>query len=288
MNASQKKWYLLVKYLAWAKTEWNVFAIYGITFSLLSLAVPFSVQLLVNNLALAGLQLTLLTITFMFVLVLIALQFCHYAQIVLVEYLERKLVCSGSSWFDGKAPHDRIMYFELMAIPKNLSKWALDGFEIALTIVVGTLVLMMYHPLFLLFAALVFGGIYVLIRLGLHGLDTAVYESKMKYNNWFTLDSGEKIDMQSWLKSREIHFKILKRQIKLLMTLQIVGHVGVLLGGALLFEANSLTLGQFVSAEIIGNGVFFALAKMTKFLETHYALMTSLVKIEHTRGEDHE
>jgi len=288
VKTSDKKWYLLVKYLAWAKDEWKVFAIYGIAFSLLSLTVPFSVQLLVNNLALAGLQLTLVTITFMFVLVLISLQLCHYAQIVLVEYLERKLVCSGSSWFDNKAPHDRIMYFELMAIPKNLSKWALDGFEISLTLVVGTVVLLMYHPFFLLFAGLIFGGMYVLTRLGLHGLDTAVYESKMKYNNWFTLDRGDKIDMEAWLSSREIHFKILKRQIKLLMGLQIIGHVGVLLGGALLFEANSLTLGQFVSAEIIGNGVFFALAKLTKFLETHYSLMTSLVKIEHARGEDHE
>lgn len=288
MKASEKKWYLLVKYLAWAKTEWKVFAIYGLAFSLLSLTVPFSVQLLVNNLALAGLQLTLLTITFMFVLVLIALQVCHYAQIILVEYLERKMVCAGANWFEGKAPHDRIMYFELMAIPKNLSKWALDGFEISLTLVVGTLVLMMYHPFFLLFASLIFGGMYVLMRLGLHGLDTAVYESKMKYNNWFTLDRGDRIDMDAWLKSRDIHFKILKRQIKLLMGLQIVGHVGVLLGGALLFEANSLTLGQFVSAEIIGNGVFFALAKLTKFLETHYALMTSLVKIEHARGEENE
>ena len=288
MKSSEKKWYLLLKYLAWARTDWKVFAIYGLAFSLLSLAVPFSVQLLVNNLALAGLQLTIVTLTFLFVVVLVSLQVCHYSQIVLVEYLERKLVCSGSSWFDGLPPHDRIMYFELMSIPKNLSKWALDGFEITLTLVVGTLVLMMYHPFFLLFTGLIYGGLYVLLRLGRHGLDTAVYESKMKYNNWFTLDQGGKIDMQAWLKSRDLHFKILKRQIKVLMGMQIIGHVGVLLGGALLFEANSLTLGQFVSAEIIGNGVFFALAKMTKFLETHYGLMTSLVKIEHARGESNE
>lgn len=288
MKSSEKKWYLLLKYLAWAKTEWKVFAIYGLAFSLLSLAVPFSVQLLVNNLALAGLQLTIVSLTFLFVLVLVSLQVCHYSQIVLVEYLERKLVCSGSCWFDGLPPHDRIMYFELMSIPKNLSKWALDGFEITLTLVVGTLVLMMYHPFFLLFSGLIYGGLYVLLRLGRYGLDTAVYESKMKYNNWFTLDQGGKIDMQAWLKSRDLHFKILKRQIRVLMGMQIIGHVGVLLGGALLFEANSLTLGQFVSAEIIGNGVFFALAKMTKFLETHYGLMTSLVKIEHARGESDE
>lgn len=286
MKSSERKWGLLVKYLAWAKGEWKVFFIYGVAYSLLSLIVPFSVQMLVNNLALAGLQFTIFTLTILFIVVLCALQFCRYAQLLLMEYVERQFVTKGQNWFDGKIPEDRIMYFELMAVPKNLSKWALDGFEISLTLVVGSFVLIAYHPFFLILILFVFAGLFGVMRLGVHGLDTAVYESKMKYNNWFVLAENKILDLDKWIRSRDIHFNILRRQVKLLMFIQVIGHVSVLLGGALLFEAGSLSLGQFVAAEIIGNGVFYSLAKLSKFIETHYGLMTSLVKIDHARGED--
>ena len=42
---------LMQKYLRTSRTEWKSFAIYGVTYALLSLLVPLIVQLLVNNLA---------------------------------------------------------------------------------------------------------------------------------------------------------------------------------------------------------------------------------------------
>lgn len=179
------------------------------------------------------------------------------------------------------------MYFELMAIPKAFSKWALEGFEILLTLIVGTLILMVYHPYFSMLTLLVWGSLYGVFLLGKPGLATAVDESKEKYLIWEELQSARSgVSSQDWLRSRDSHFKIVRRQILLLMGVQVVGSVALLSGGAYLFSINELSIGQFVASELIGGSIFIALSKLAKYMDTHYALVTNFVKIDHALERD--
>lgn len=280
---------LMQKYLRTARNEWRPFALYGVTYALLSLLVPLVVQLLVNNLALAGLNLSIFTLSVVLSAGLFFLQLTRLAQIILLEYLERKLMALYAPRFSGLAEKDRVMFFELAAIPKSLSKWALEGFEILLALIVGTLILMVYHPFFIALTILIWFSLIGVYWLGKTGLATALEESKQKYDLWFSLQGHNKISStHGWLFAREMHFRILQRQIILLMTVQVIGTVALMGVGALLFHAGELSLGQFVAAELIGSGIFVALSKLCKFMDTHYGLVTSFLKIEHALEKDHE
>lgn len=277
---------LLIRALAVDRGAWKPFVTYGVGFALMGLVVPLAVQLLVSNLAFVGVGVSLFTLTTLIFLALLFMQFFRYGQIVLLEYLERQVLVDWVPKLRQLKTEKQIYFFELSIIPKVLSKWALDGFEILLTLVVSSLVLMIYHPFYLIIIIAVWGSLWLLHYLGEKGLATALRESQAKYETWFTLNRGEEASAFDWLVHRDPHFKILKRQIVLLMAVQVLGSLALLIGGAWLFSINQLSLGQFVATELIGGGLFLTLGKLAKFMETHYSLMTSLVKLSFTQGED--
>ncbi len=264
------------------------FAIYGVGFALLGLVTPLATQLVVSNLAFTGLGTSLMTLTLLTLGGLTLMQACRYGQLLLVEYMERHFIHGHAGLFRNRPPNDKVIFFELALIPKVLGKWAIDGFEILLTLAVGTLALLAYHPVFAALSLGVWLTLYAVYHLGERGLATALEESGRKYSTWFSLERGEKNDALEWLGARDAHFRILKRQILLLMAVQVIGAVVLLAGGAWLFSVNQLSLGQFVAVELIGGNVFVALGKLSKFMETHYSLQTSLTKIDHALEGGHE
>lgn len=278
---------LISHYLQLGQKEWRAFTIYGLGFALLTLLVPLIVQLLVTNLMFSGLGLSLLTLSILLAVGLSALQLCRFSQVILLEFIERQFVARYTFRFEGVKTEKQVKFFEIAGMIKTISKWALDGFETFLTLIVGTVVLMIYHPYFVVLSILVWGGIYAVWKLGAKGQETAIEESNQKYLAWEHLQRGQKEDGGKWLKARTVHFNILKRQLVLLIILQVVGSLALLVGGALLFQANQLSIGQFVAAELIGAGVFLAISKLGKFIELHYTLITSLVKIDYVIGADH-
>lgn len=284
MNTSK----LVFRYINFGQKEWRAFTIYGLGFALLTLLVPLIVQLLVTNLMFSGLGLSLLTLSVLLAFGLAALQLCRFSQVLLLEYIERQFIERFTFRFEQIKTEKQIKFFEIAVMIKTISKWALDGFETFLALIVGTIVLMIYHPYFVVLSVLVWGGIYLVWKLGASGQETAIEESNQKYQAWHELSQGRKEEGEKWLKARAMHFKILKRQLILLITLQIIGSLALLVGGALLFQSDQLSLGQFVAAELIGTGLFVAVGKLSKFLEIHYSLITSLVKIDSAIGASHE
>lgn len=279
---------LLNTYLSWRQIEWRSFALYGIGVALLGLVTPLVVQMVVSHLAFAGLQLSLFTLSTILGVALIAYQVCRYGQLLLLEHIERQLVERYTPLFPQRLPSERVMYFELLAIPKTLGKWCIDGFEVILALIVGTLVLMAYHPFFIVLTILIWVGLWGVYLLGGKGLQSAVNESAMKYAIWHEVAEGHQATADAWLRARADHFAILRRQIFFLMALQVIGPLLLLLGGAWLFEIGQLSLGQFVAAEIIGGGLFVTIGKLVKFIETHYALLTNILKIDHALECAHE
>ena len=278
----------LRKLLSVAKLEARPFAVYGITYALLSLLVPVIIQLLVNSLAMNGLMLNIFTLSVIMTAGLALLQFCRLSQIFLLEYLERKIMALYTPRFAQLPVSTRSYYFELASLPKTLSKWALDGFEIFLALAVGSLILMVYHPFFVVIALVVWFSLWGVYRLGQKGLQTALDESAQKYAIWDQLSLGHTPRAQEWLIAREHHFQILRRQLMLLLLIQVLGPVALLAGGSWLFSIGQLSLGQFVAAELIGSGIFVAIGKLGKFLDSHYALLTALVKVEYALEKGNE
>lgn len=276
------------KWLHFDERGWSAFFLYALSYTILGLTIPLGVQLLVSNLAFSGMTANILVIGLVMAVGLGFMQLFRYAQIHLVEYLERQILQRTSPAFARLSAYDRPLFFELTLIPKVLSKWAVDGFDIGLTLLVGPLVLMVYHPVYILMALSFWGCLALVYQAGKRGLETSIEESRLKYEVWHQLDREEPYSTDEWLRAREGHFSILRLQMLILMLAQVLGPVALLVGGAFLFSSSDISLGQFVAVELIGSGLFMSLGKLATFMETHYSLLTSLTKLDHVLESHHD
>ena len=153
-------------------------AVYGVAISLLSLATPISVQLLINSVAntalpaplwtLAGLLLVLL----LFVAGLSAMRFWVMALFerrffarVVAEITERAVHAQNPFFADQNRGDLFNRYFDLVVVQKAVPSLVIGAFTIILQSAVGLVVTSFYHPFFLAFNALL-----ILLVLVGHGL----------------------------------------------------------------------------------------------------------------------
>ena len=270
------------------KIAWKAFVVYGLVYSVMSPVVPLAVQGVISNWAFIDMGVNLVPLLMAIVGILALIQIARYAQILLAEFLERRIVARLVPQFQGVSETLRPYFFEIALIPKSLSKWAIEGLELALVLIIAPVMLLIYHPVFGIFALLLWGLLYYIGLTGKSGLSTALEESTEKYTCWESLNQNGFADSSSWLTARAKHFKILQRQIRALLIAQVVGPSLLLVAGAVLFSLAHLSLGQFVAVELIGSGLFATLGRLAKFTETHYALSTSLIKLEYALGRSHE
>lgn len=286
--------------------------IYALAVGLLTLATPIAVQALVNSVAFGTLMQPLLVLTFLLVVGLGLGAVFRGLQVWVVEILQRRLFVRlvgdlsyrlprvDLSAFDrAHGPELVNRFFDLFTIQKATSSLLIGGLEIILTATLGMAVLAFYHPLLLAFdGVLVAMVIAVLLGLGRRAPDTAILESKAKYQvaGWleevarhpiaFKLAGGPNLASDradalagKYLKLREAHFSIVFRQIAGALSLQVVASAGVLgLGGWLVIQ-RQLTLGQLVASELIVTLVVASVAKLGKHLETLYDLLAAVDKV---------
>jgi hypothetical protein len=273
--------------------ERNVFFLYSLSYAFLALIIPFFVQLIVNQLALAGLKQTLVTLIFLVGLGLAGYYLLRFAQFILLEYVQRKLKVDFLQFFLKDPPlqkKDKWYYFEINSVQKKIGNWALEGFDILLGVSVGLLALAFYHPLFLFLSIYLLMVLWIACFLGKEGLQTSIAESDLKYKIYEDIDKDSKVstDIKGYFLAREKHFEILRKQTILVLVSQWVGQLIVLFGGLYLVETHQLALGQFVAAEIIATNLFITLNKAPKFFENHFDLLTSLFKLSKVSGTKDE
>ena len=278
---------LASRWLRADREGWRAFLIYGLVYAILGPLVPLAVQGIVANFSYVDRELNLVTMLVLIGAVLGLMQVSRYGQILLAEIIERRIIARLVPQFQNVAAEKQIYFFEVALIPKGLSKWAIEGLEIGLVLLIAPFILMTYHPVFVVFSFGLWAVFYYVVRTGQKGLETALLESAEKYQCWRQLEAGAKSDASEWLRARQSHFHILQRQVRSLLAAQLLGPMLLILLGALLFYRSELSLGQFVAIELIGGGLFVAMGKLAKFMETQYGLLTSMIKIEHALGDDH-
>ena len=281
---------LLLQWIVKLQLEWRPFITYSITYSLLMLIVPIAVQFLVNDLTMANLRISVFSLIIFIALVICTAMFANYAKYVLLEYTERKIQGFFLRYFDyetGISEQKKRYFFELPNIQKNIAGWANDGFDIFLTTFFGFLLLVFYHPVFLVLCTVVIGGLVWVFWIGREAISTAYNLSNAKYNLFDKIikTSPLKVTYGEWLVAKNTHFSTLKFQTKLIMGIQIFIILGTLIMGVLLVMSHQMSLGQFVSAEIVASGIVYSFTKLNKFLERHYSIIVSLLKLELVKKE---
>jgi putative ABC transport system ATP-binding protein len=282
--------------------------VYGVAISLLSLATPISVQLLINSVAntalpaplwtLAGLLLTLL----LFVAGLSAARFWvmalferrFYARVV-AEITLRAVHAQNPFFADQNRADLFNRYFDLVVVQKAVPSLVIGGFTILLQSGVGLVVTSFYHPFFLAFNALLLLLVLAIWMLWSRGsIRSAVALSHAKHDaaRWlesvggsngfykssrhldFAMDRSEAVTA-TYVDRHRRYFRFSFTQTVAFLLLYAFARAALLALGGNLILRGELSIGQLVAAELILSGVFYGVSQLGWYLDTLYDLTAS-------------
>lgn len=292
---------------------WTVI-LFALVSGILSLATPLAIESLVNVVSWGTYLQPLIVLGLMLMACLGIAGILKLLQTMIVEIVQRRQLVrivgdlahrfprADQSALHGEYPRELAnRVFDIMTIQKASAVLLLDGISIALTTILGLLLLAFYHPYLLGFdIALMICMISVTWLLGRGGVGTAIDESVTKYRiaHWlqdilatpaaFKLNGGELLAIEranrlttDYLVARQQQFRVVIRQVAFAIGLQVVASTFLLgLGGWLVMQ-RQLTLGQLVASELVVTVVVGAFAKAGKSLETFYDLMAAIDKVGH-------
>ena len=286
---------------------------YAIFAGLVSLSLPLGVQAIINFIQSGRVSVSWIVLVILVVLGVALVGFLAFMQLRITENLQQKIFVRSSFEFAYKLPKIKFedlyqnvyppelanRFFDTITIQKGSSKILLDFSAALLQIAFGILLLSLYHPFFILFGLLLVILLYLIFKYSYNpGVETSLKESKYKYEvaDWlqeiarnktsfrnetnftFALKKNDAI-VGNYLKHRENHFSIIKRQFSQLVVFKIIITAGLLLLGGYLVITQQMNIGQFVASEIVILLVINSVEKIIVGLETFYDVMTSLEKI---------
>ncbi|RZM30904.1 MAG: ABC transporter ATP-binding protein, partial [Sphingomonas sp.] len=282
--------------------------VYGLAISLLSLATPISVQLLINSVAntalpaplwtLAGLLLLLL----LFVAGLSALRFWIMALFerrffarVVAEITQRAVHAQNPFFADQNRGDLFNRYFDLVVVQKAIPSLVIGGFTILLQSAVGLVITSFYHPFFLAFNALLILLVLAIWLLWSRGsIRSAVALSHAKHDaaRWlesvggsngfykssrhldFAMDRSEAVTA-TYIDRHRRYFRYSFAQTVAFLLLYAFASAALLALGGNLILRGELSIGQLVAAELILSGVFYGISQLGWYLDTLYDLVAS-------------
>jgi ABC-type bacteriocin/lantibiotic exporter with double-glycine peptidase domain len=292
--------------------------IFSVFAGILYLAAPLAVDAVVSNLAFGGQQapyvqaLVVLSIGLFACLALQAV--INGFQYYISDIIQRRIFVRTASDLAYRLPRvkaeslDNVhapelvnRFLDVVTVQKSTALLLLDGVNLVFGGLIGMLLLALYHPVLLLFVAVLLTLIVTAIWLfGRGAVDTSIRESRMKYDlvNWFEeiatfpfLFKGpggyamayERANQLAtdYVTARGRHFRILMRQIAGLLAIQVFAAASLLGLGGWLVISQQITLGQLVASELIITAIVASLAKLGKKLEAWYDTMAAMDKLGH-------
>jgi ABC-type bacteriocin/lantibiotic exporter with double-glycine peptidase domain len=178
-----------------------------------------------------------------------------------------------------------ILYFlDITTLQKSLSKLLVDFSGKLLQAFFGLLLLAIYHPLFLIFGGIVLLVVYSVIKLTWkRGFQTARLESNFKFetaldflklnreaNNKVAISNQIDQHINHYATYRTSHFGIIYRQAWLGIITKVLFTAFMLVIGSYLLVEQSISLGQFLAAEILIITMLDAIEKLILTVENLY------------------
>ncbi|WP_294299870.1 ABC transporter ATP-binding protein [uncultured Sphingomonas sp.] len=286
--------------------------VYGIAISLLSLATPISVQLLINSVANTALPTPLFTLAgLLFLLLLLAGILAAFRVHLLALFEQRffarivaeitlRAVHAQNPFFNDSRKGDLFnRYFDLATVQKALPSLLIGGFTIMLQGAVGLIVTSFYHPFFLAFNGVLVLSLFLIWQFWASGaIRTSVAKSHTKHAaaHWlesvggsngfykssrhlaFAMDRSEAVTA-AYVTAHRRHFRYTFAQTLALLLVYAIASAALLALGGWLIIQGQLSIGQLVAAELILSGVFYGIAQFGPYLESLYDLAAGLEEL---------
>lgn len=295
--------------------------IYGIGISLLSLATPIAVQVLINTVAYTGLTTPLIVLTLTLFVLLLAWALLNALRVHLLEIFGRRFyarmvseIClralyAQNPFFadDGRGPLFN-RYFDILTMQKTVPILFVGGFTVVLQILVGFSLVSFYHPLFLAFnvtVLLLMAAIWFIW--GGSATTTAVELSQRKHRvaAWleglagsngyfkstrhvnFALDRTDEMTF-AYVDQHRKHFRRFFAQTVGFLVLYAAASAALLGLGGWLVIGGQLTLGQLVAAELVLSAAFYGASQLGTYLVYFYDICASAEELSLILGVKQE
>ncbi len=305
----------LSRLLVILRAEWSdiwVLMVFTLVSGMLALATPMAVQVMVSLVAFGRFLQPVIVLSLLLAALMAFWAALRLWETYIGEILQRRLfarVVHDLSYRFPRVRQDSMQgeygpelanrFFDVVTLQKVTVQLLVDALDLVIVVVVGMVVLAVYHPVLLgLDVLLLVALAFIIFVLGRGGIRTSIQESKYKYRTaaWleelmrcpltFRLDNAGEFGINraeqlvsGYLESRRLHFRILFRQIAAALAIHAaVGSVVLGVGGWLVI-LGQLTLGQLVAAELIVSVIVGSFAKLGKHLKAFYDLMAGIDKL---------
>lgn len=292
--------------------------IFSVFSGILYLAAPLAVDAVVSNLAFGGQSqpyFQALIIVGLVLLSALALQaVISGLQYYISDIIQRRIFVRAAADLAFRLPRVRAeslegvhapelvnRFMDVVTAQKSTALLLLDGVNLIFGSLIGMILLALYHPILLLFVAMLLALIVLVLWLcGRGAVATSIAESRTKYDlvNWFEVIAAypflfkgpggyhmayERSNQlaSEYVIRRASHFRVVMRQIIGLLLLAVLSGAALLVVGGWLVVSQQITLGQLVASELIMSAIVVSLAKAGKKLEAWYDVMAAMDKLGH-------
>ncbi len=286
--------------------------LFSILSGLVNLSLPLGVQAIIGFVLGATMVSSIYLLISLVVVGVFLVGLFQINQMKIIETIQQKIFTNYAYEFAEKLPKldlkltDKYFipekvnrFFDTVTIQKGFAKLLLDIPIATVQILLGVVLLSLYHPLFIIL------GVILLSLLGLilkytsqKGIETSMEESNYKYEvvgffgeiartlKSFKFSQGSHLNLiktdkntTGYLRARTNHFHILLFQYKSLVFFKISLTILMLTLGTYLLINQQLNIGEFIAAEIVILMVISAVEKLIISLDTAYDVITGLEKI---------
>lgn len=282
--------------------------VYGVAISLLSLATPISVQLLINSVANTAMPAPLWTLAGLLLGLLLVVAGLSAMRFWMMALFERRLFARIVAEITVRAVHAQNpffadqnrgdlfnRYFDLVVVQKAVPSLVIGAFTIILQSAVGLIVTSFYHPFFLAFNAillLVILAIWLIWSRGSIRSAVALSHAKHDAARWlesvggsngfykssrhfdFAMDRSEAVTATYVDRHRRYFRYSFTQTVAFLLVYAFASAALLALGGNLILSGE-LSIGQLVAAELILSGVFYGVSQLGWYLDSLYDLVAS-------------
>lgn len=285
--------------------------------SLLALAIPISIQMLIDQVAnTALLRPVILLASTLFVLLLLS-GFFYACREYILELFERrvfarlaseitlKIVNSPAHFFEQERRDDLInRYFDIMTVKKSVPVLLIGLFTFLFQAGIGFIVTSLYHPIFLLFNAFLIACLFTVWKVwGWEATRRAFMESEAKYDTaaWIEglshhsefFKAGPNGDdairktnrlIEHHIDMMKDYFKMTFKQMLILLFLYALASALLLGIGGYLVIVEQLSLGQLVAAELILSVIFASFVSLAHLMKEYYGLCAAVEELDRISG----
>lgn len=303
---------LFVQILSPEAGFYRVILVYSIAISLLTLAVPVSVQLLVDTVTNIAIPTSVILIAVLLFILLFISGILYAFRAYAMELFTRRIYARLGSeitftalqaeraFFEEEHRTDLLnRYFDIMSLKRNVPYVLSNGFTLIMQSVIGFILVSLYHLYFFVFCLALVALLWLIwLMWGWPATQTAFELSEAKHrtgawlqtlainngvfktpkhNSW-ALEKSDRL-INDHIDCQARHFRYTFRQLLSMLFLYAAASA-ILLGiGGLLVIRGELTLGQLVAAELIMSAIFVGLPQMAGYLEYYFDICAAVEEL---------